>query len=124
MIPHLTRSRIVKALTDRGDGGVGYDAAEARLAAIRVAIVLGADQARTAAGQAAALTAVATSCKCFGHAVLVADAATKLLRTLPMGASIGAAAKSLGAATASAIPDTTTHVIAIGCEAAGTAPFV
>jgi len=31
----LTRSRIVKALTDRGDGGVGYDAAEARLAAVQ-----------------------------------------------------------------------------------------
>jgi len=49
----LTRSRIVKALTDRGDGGVGYDAAETRLSKIRIAIVLGADQAGTAAGQAA-----------------------------------------------------------------------
>jgi hypothetical protein len=124
MIPHLTRSRIVKALTDRGDGGVGYDDAEARLAKIRVAIVLGADQAATAAGQAAALTAVATSCKCFGHVALVADAATKLLGPLPVGATIGAAAKSLGPAIAPTIPDTATHVIAIGPEAAAAAPFV
>jgi hypothetical protein len=124
MIAHLPRSRIAKALTDRDHSGVGYGEAEARLAGIRIAIVLGADQAATAAGQAAALTAAVTACKCFGHAALVAKPTTRLLRRLPIGATIGAAAKSLGASIVPAIPESATHVIAIGAEAAAASPFV
>jgi hypothetical protein len=124
MIPHLKRSRILKALTDRHEGGVSYDDAEARLAKSRVAIVLGASQAATAAGQAAAVTAAVTACKCFGRAALVADPATELLRPLRAGATLGVVAKAIGARMVPVVPDSATHVIAIGCDAATTRPFV
>src|SRR5580658_359704 len=123
MTPHLKRSRIAKALTDRREGGIGYDDAETRLAATRIAIVLGAGQSLTAAGQAAALTAAVTACKCFGQAVLVAKPKARLVRPLPVGKTVGTVAKALGAAIAPVIPDGTTHIIAIG-DAAATGPFV
>jgi hypothetical protein len=87
MTPHLRRSRIAKALTDRSDGETGFDSAEDRLDKIRVAVVLTGDQAKTAAAQAAALTAVSTSFKCFGSATLVAARGTRLIKPATSSAS-------------------------------------
>lgn len=114
MTPHLRRSRIAKALTDRSDGETGFDSAEDRLDKVRVAVVLTGDQAKTAAAQAAALTAVSTSFKCFGSATLVAARGTRLTKPLPIGKTIGVAASALGATLVNTIPDETTHVVMIG----------
>jgi hypothetical protein len=114
MKDHLKQSRIAKALTDRANGAASFDAAEGRLNSVRVAIVLSPDQATTAAGQAAALTAINTSFKCFGNLTLVADPQTVLDRALPIGETIGDAATTLGAVVTPTVPSGTTHVIAIG----------
>jgi hypothetical protein len=114
MTDHLAQSRITKALTDRRNGETSFDAAEERLKNVRVAIMLMADQAGTAAGQAAALTAINTSFKCFGNATLVEDPDSVLVRALPIGRTIKAAAMTLGAAIAASIPPDATHVITIG----------
>lgn len=125
MMPHLKRSRITKALTDRAGAETDFDAAEDRLGKVRVTVVLGDDQARTPAGQAAALTAISTSFKCFSGATLVTAAGTRLVKPLPIGKTIGAAARSLGATVASRIPDEATHVIVIGqAMVASPHPFV
>jgi hypothetical protein len=58
MIPHLKESRITKALADRITGGVAFDVAENRLAAVRLAVVMRETRVNAAA-QAAALTASA-----------------------------------------------------------------
>lgn len=114
MTPHLKRSRIAKALTDRAGGKTGFDAAEDRLGKVRVAVVLMPDQAKTAAGQAAALTVVATSVKCFGSATLVAARRTRIVKPLPIGKTIGAAATALGASLSAGIPEDATHIVMIG----------
>src|SRR5580700_7766130 len=97
MTDHLKLSRIAKALTDRSNGAASFSAAEVRLNAVNVAVVLGATQAATAAGQAAALTALNTAFKCFGGATLVADEPVPLVMALPIGNDILSAAKTLGA---------------------------
>ena len=117
MTPHLKQSRIAKALTDRTSGEVSFDAAEARLNKIRVTVVLGPDQARTAAGQAAALTAVNASFKCFGNVALVTDPHIRLMKRLPLGNTVGIAATTMGAIVVPAVPQDTTHVIKIGNSA-------
>jgi len=78
MTKHWKRSRITKALTDSARAG-SFKEAEARLDAVRIAVVLGFDQGATAAGQAAALTAVATARKCFGRVTLVSQADAPLI---------------------------------------------
>jgi len=113
---HLKKSRISKALTDRPNGAARFDQAEDRLNSVRVAIVLAADQAGTTAGQAAALTGINTAFKCFGNVSLVADRRAALVRTLPIGETIGDAATTLGAVVSPTVPPSTTHVIAIGNE--------
>jgi hypothetical protein len=116
-IPHLKKSRLVKAIVDRPGNSLDFAAAEARLAAIRVAIVLGASHANTAAGQAAALTAAVTSVKCFGGATLVTTCDQKLMRPLPIATTIGGAAAAFGARVGTTIPEGTTHTIMIGDSA-------
>lgn len=122
MTKHWKRSRITKALTDAARAG-SFQEAEARLDAIRVAVVVAADQRVTAAGQAAVLTAVATACKCFGRVTLVSDADPPLIARLPAGPSLYAAARRLGAKIARTPSARTTHAIMIG-EARCDAPWI
>jgi hypothetical protein len=114
MTDHLKQSRIAKALTDRVNGSASFAAAEERLNSVRVTIVLLPDQAATEAGQAAALTAINTSSKCFGNVTLVGDPQLALVRVLPIGETVGAAATMLGAVVAHTVPRDTTHTIVIG----------
>lgn len=114
MRDHLKQSRISKALTDRANGAASFETAEARLKRVRVAIVLVTDQAATAAGQAAALTAINISLKCFGNVTLVGEPRLALVRALPIGETVGVVATTLGAAVAPRVPPDTTHIIVIG----------
>jgi hypothetical protein len=107
------RSRITKALTDGAHAG-SFAEAEARIDAIRVAVVLGASQMNTRAGQAAALTAMATARKCFGQVTLVMEGDAALLAPLPLGKTLRHAARLLGARLAERTPRRTTHTIGIG----------
>ncbi len=112
------RSRITKALTDGARAG-SFAEAEARLDAIRVAVVVGGNQMNTRAGQAAALTAVATAHKCFGQVTLVMEGDAALLAPLPLGKTLRHAARMLGARFAARAPQRTTHTIGIGDVASG-----
>jgi hypothetical protein len=114
MIPHLKKSRMTKVFTDRAEGDVEFEVAEEKLAAITVGIVISAEQTATPAGQAAVLTAAATAVKCFGKAVLVGPAEAVLPRSLPVGRTLGEAARSLGADLSDDIPSAVTHVVCIG----------
>jgi hypothetical protein len=114
MTQHLRRSRVTKALTDAGIAA-SFPDAEARLDAVDACIVLGDDQASTRAGQAAALTAVATAFKCFGRVTLAMRApAPPLLLDFPLGATLAGAAARLGARIVAKAPLGATHRIAIG----------
>lgn len=113
MTPHLARSRVTKALTD-ANIAASFAAAEARLDAVHPCVVVGAQAAHTAAGQCAALTAVATAYKCFGRIQLAGEGLdTPLLQPLPIGRTLGAAAQALGAHVAAAIEPATTHLVRI-----------
>ena len=125
MTDHLKLSRIAKALTDRSNGAASFSDAEVWLNAVSVAVVLGATQAATAAGQAAALTALNTAFKCFGRVTLVADEPVPLVMALPIGIDILSVAKTLGAAVTPVIPPDATHIILIaGDIPSGTRAFV
>ena len=113
MPKYWKRSRVTKALTDANRVG-SFPEAEARLDAVRLNIVLGADQVGTPAGQAAALTAIATARKCFGHVVLVASNDTPLIAPLPLGKTLFKAARRLGAKIAAQPSKLNTHTIRIG----------
>lgn len=113
---HLPRSRVTKALTDAGLAK-SFGEAEARLDAVHVCVVLGAAAARTRAGQAAALTAVATAFKCFGRVTLVLEANPRLLLTFPLGETLSEAAAALGAKVEGRRPASATHTIGVGAEA-------
>jgi hypothetical protein len=125
MIDHLKHSRVSKALTDRANGAGSFAEAEARLQATRITVILAPDQAATAAGQAAALTIMNTSFKCFQNVALVCDPKIPLKMPLPIGVTIGAAAHTLHAIVTDSVPDGTTHVLLIGRNAPpGTTAFV
>lgn len=114
MTKHWRRSRVTKALTDAGLVG-SFEDAEARLDAVHVCVRVGADQAVTAAGQAAALTAVATAYKCFGRVFLAAELPDATLHArLPLGRTLGEAARALGATVEPAQGPLPTHIIQIG----------
>lgn len=113
MTPHLARSRVTKALTD-ANLAASFAAAEARLDAVRPCVVIGAEAARTAAGQSAALTSVVTARKCFGRVQLAGDGLhTPLLQPLLVGATLGTAANALGASVVATIDPGTTHLVRI-----------
>lgn len=118
MANHWKRSRITKALTDAARAS-SFEEAEARLDAVRVAVVVGADQATTSAGQAAALTAIVTARKCFGRVTFVSEADVPLIAKLPLGATLHRAARRLGARIARKLPARTTHRIIVGDVANG-----
>jgi hypothetical protein len=113
MKKYWKRSRVTKALTD-GARAQSFSEAEARLDAVQLNIIVGPDQLSTPAGQAAALTAVATARKCFGRVVLVAANDTPLIAPLPLGRTFLKAARQLGAKTATQPSSAVTHVIRIG----------
>jgi hypothetical protein len=114
MIANLKLSRITKARIDRLSDNMDFDVAETSLGLIHVAVILSPAQAGTAAGQAAALTAIATCVKCFGNATLLADPEAKLVKKLAIGETLGASVKALGGNIEPAIPQNVTHAIAIG----------
>lgn len=118
MADHWKRSRITKALTDAAHVS-SFREAEARLDAIHVAVVVGPDQVATAAGQAAALTAVATARKCFGRVTLVTSSDSRLIAKLPVGNTLQGAARRLGARIRETPNTTTTHTIIIGTVGSG-----
>ncbi|MDA9545012.1 hypothetical protein ACM43_11115 [Bradyrhizobium sp. CCBAU 45321] len=118
MTKHWKRSRITKALTDAARAS-SFREAEARLDAVHIAVIVGADQATTRAGQAAALTAIATARKCFGRVTLVGEADVPLIAKLPLGATLQRAARRLGARIARKPPARTTHRIIIGNTSSG-----
>lgn len=113
MTVHVPRSRITKALTDLPDG-LEFALAEKRLSSVRIAVVISGPLASTAAGQAAALTAIATAMKCFHRASLVIDTDVELVRPLPIGTTLARAARALGAKVSRQAASSTTHAIAIG----------
>lgn len=114
MNAYVARSRVTKALTD-GKLAESFAAAEARLDAVRTCVIVGANALATRAGQAATLTAVATTMKCFGRVQLVCSAPdTKLLAPIPLGRSISEASQALGATIGAEIDADTTHLIRIG----------
>lgn len=115
MLIHWKRSRITKAFTDAVRAR-SFAEAEARLDAIRVAVVVGPEQMNTRAGQAAALTAVATARKCFGRVALVLDGDAPLLAPLPLGTTLRRAGRQLGARVVSGIQPRATHTICIGVD--------
>jgi hypothetical protein len=105
---------VTKAFTDAGTAASFADA-EARLDAVSVCVHVGADQAFTPAGQAAALTVVATAYKCFGRVCLVIEVDDPPLVTpLYIGLSLAGAACRLGAAVYHVVPPGTTHTVQIG----------
>ena len=114
MTKHLKRSRVSKALIDAGLAPSFADA-EARLDAVRVCVSVGDDQARTPAGQAAALTALVTAYKCFGRVSLAIDAVeTPLVAPLPIGRVLQDAARTVGATVGRQIPPGATHLVRVG----------
>lgn len=113
MASYWKRSRVTKALTDAARAG-SFAEAEARLDAVKLVVVLGADQLATPAGQAATLTAIATARKCFGRVVLVAPPDAPLIAALPLGATLLKAARRLGARISARPVTAATHTIRIG----------
>lgn len=113
MTMFLARSRITKSLTDLPNGA-SFAEAEAKLNAIKVAILCPPTMANTAAGQAAVLTAIATAMKCFGHATLILPVDAQIIRTIPLGETLAVAARALGA-TVTLVPfGSFTHIIGFG----------
>lgn len=116
MTKHLKRSRVSKALIDAGLDP-SFAEAEARLDAVRVCVCVGDDQARTPAGQAAALTALVTAYKCFGRVSLAIDSIeTTLVASLPIGRALQDAARTIGATVGRHIPPDTTHLVRVGAD--------
>ncbi|MCA1358729.1 hypothetical protein [Bradyrhizobium sp. IC4059] len=109
---------MTKALTDGGRAG-SFEEAEARLNAVRIDVVVGGDQVSTTAGQAAALIAVATARKCFGRVTLVIARDVPLIAALPLGGTMKAAARRLGARVDTRPSRLATHTIGIGDAPAG-----
>ncbi|MGG7579590.1 hypothetical protein [Rhizobium sp. Nf11,1] len=113
-IAHLRRSRIVKAITDVAGSDKDFEQADIILNRILPTIKIDRELAVTAAGQAAVLTALTTSIKCFGSANLVCDFDAPLKRRLSLGSSLFEAAHAIGATITQSVPGNSTHLIAIG----------
>lgn len=108
------KSRITKALTDAGLVQ-SFAEANARLQQVAFGVALGDDQRQTPAGQAACLTALATSIKCFGKASLACSVPeTPILANIPLGKTLGEVASAMGAIVGRDLDPLTTHVLRIG----------
>jgi len=91
-------SRIRAALVNTGEHS--FAEAERKLADSKLTIVIGDEAARTAAGQAAFLTATATATRCFGRVGAEGSLDEPMLCPLPIDArSLAEAVRFLGAAT-------------------------
>lgn len=122
MTEHLRRSRVTKAFADAGLAG-SFESAEARLDSVEICVVVGSAEARTAAGQAAVLTALATSIKSFGRATLAcSDGDVLMIAAQPLGVTLAHAGEQLGARVVQACPSNITHAIHIGASP-GQAPW-
>jgi hypothetical protein len=106
-------SRIRAALVNAGLHT--FSEAEEKLAASRLSLVLGADAARTPAGQAAFLTATVTGVRCFGEVTIHGPLDQPLLFPLPMAAKSLAEAATLFGAQESQVPPSGRRVL-IGSE--------
>lgn len=113
-IAHLGRSRIAKVITDAADSDKDFEQAAATLDAVLLVVTLDAEQAATAAGQAAVLTMVTASMKCFGKAVLVCDDDAPLKRRLDLGSTLLEVVRAVGGKVEQSIPPDATHVVTIG----------
>ena len=111
MTDHLDLSRITKAFTDTGH--LSFAEAEARLKAVRLTVVISADDIRTPAGQACVLTVLATAGRTFGHLTLVAVIDAPLIRRQPSSHTLYEFALAHGVHVASRSPADTTHLIAL-----------
>src|SRR5208337_5585888 len=82
-------------------GRYSFEGAEQKLGSSRLGLRIGSEAAKTIAGQAAALTAVATASRCFlGGVSLTGAVDNHLLLALPIAAStLGEAARVFGAVT-------------------------
>lgn len=120
---YIRRSRITKALTD-AQLVDSFEDAETELDSIHPCVLLGTEQARTRAGQAATLTIAATALKCFGRCTVLVAVDTPLLAPLPIGSTLTEALRQIGADVSSAHPDGATHLIGIGAEGAAPNIFV
>jgi hypothetical protein len=113
-IPHLARSRIAKAMTDIAGSETDFEQAATTLDAVLVAVSISPEHAATPGGQAAVLTIVATSCKCFGNAVLVCIDDVGLHRQLGWGTTLFEAVRSLGGKVSATSPEESTHIVSVG----------
>lgn len=112
MNEYLARSRIAKVLTDGGEED--FATAEARLAAVHLAIVIADSELTSPAAQACAVTALATATRTFSEVTLVSTSNVTLARALPEAMTLFAAAIRMGAAICQSVPKHVTHAILIG----------
>lgn len=105
----LEKSRILKAITDGQD--VDFDDAGYMLSRVAVAVLIDSSICTTASAQAAVLTAVATSVKCFGRCYVVGSEDIPLAVPFPGSVTLFSAAESLGAKIERQIPKCATHLI-------------
>jgi hypothetical protein len=122
MNEYLTRSRIAKVLTDGGDDD--FAAAELRLAAVRLAVVIADSELASPAAQACAVTVLATATRTFSNVNLVTASDVVLSRTLPNALTLIGAAHSMSAVVCQSVPKDATHVILIGRNSAPADGFV
>ncbi len=109
------RSRITKAIVDAALAP-DWVGAEAMLHNVRLRITIGEEVATTAAGQAALLTAVATSFRCFELVEVICPIDVRLRRALPLGKTLGEAVRALGGTLVDSKDTAPTHVVLIGAD--------
>ena len=112
MTEYWDHSRILKAVTDNSE--VPFDEAKRKLRSVKLAVLIAADAARSAAGAACLLTAINVAGRTFGPPTAVVPEGVEAQRPLLEAGSLRAAVQLLGGTLASALPADATHVIAIG----------
>lgn len=118
---YLYQSRITKALTDGSE--LNFLEAEARLDAVRLAIVVDDVACSTPAGQACLITMLATSRRTFRDVTIVAAGDVVLRRPLPRAKTLFDFAKILDVSVKNNLSFDITHVISTGPNPALAAPF-
>lgn len=112
VIEYWDHSRILKAVTDNSE--VPFDEARQKLQSVKLAVVVAASAARTAAGAACLLTAVNAAGRTFGTVTVVGARGVEAQRPFLEADSLQTAVQLLGGTLASAVPADATHVVAIG----------
>ena len=121
MHEYLNQSRITKALTDGSE--LDFLEAEARLNAVRLAIVVDDVACATPAGQACLITMLATSRRTFRDVTLIAVSDIVLRRPLPRAKTLFDFAKVLDVTVKNSLSSDFTHVISAGSNPVLAAPF-